>query len=130
MERREENMNSRKLLKQCLNCKNNIACWHLDESRPGGREASGLKIKPTSLIRFIWKYGRGSLKEFEYSCIRLCIEGINPATKPNDLSHIYTQRVMAVLEAHACSQDDWWCCPGDDPESNESFVYEERQREE
>lgn len=117
-------MNSRLLLKQCFNCKHNVPCRHLDENRPEGREASKLKTKPLSIIKFIWKYGRGSLKEFEYSCIRLCINGINPFLTKSELSHIYTMQVMAVLEAHACSKDDWWCCPGDDPESVESFVYE------
>lgn len=121
-------MNSRKLLKQCFNCKNNISCWHLDEIRDCGKEASKIRIKILPILKWIWGFRGRSLKQFEYSSIRTCMHVINPTMKHDDnLSDIYTRQVMAVLEAHACSQDDLWCCPGEDPESDESFVYEARE---
>ena len=120
-------MNSRSLLKQCFNCKHNIQCWHLDELRDDGREASKIKIKLLPIIKWMWRFRGRSLKQFEYSSIRTCIGVINPAMKQDkELSDVYTQQVMAVLEAHACSKDDWWCCPGDDPGANEKWIYEPR----
>jgi len=120
-------MNSRQLLKQCFTCKHNLKCWRLEEQSPDGIEARYKKIKFVSLVKWIWGMRGRSLKQFEYSGIRTCIDAINPSIAQNrGLSDAYTQQIMAVLEAHACSKDDWWCCPGDDPDAKEKWIYEVR----
>lgn len=118
-------MNSNILLKRCFNCRNNINCWHLNDYHPrAGKYANEVKLKPISVIKFLFKTHSCTLKEFEYFCVRSCIELISPTIKnDNEMSHAYTQRVMLVIEGIACCRDDWWDCPSYDSESNESFAY-------
>lgn len=120
-------MNSRALLKQCFTCKHNLTCWRLEEQSPEGIEARYKKIKFVYLVKWIWGMRGRSLKRFEYFSIRTCINAINPSIAQNQgLSDAYTQQVMAVLEAYAGSKDDRWCCPGEDPDANEEWIYEMR----
>lgn len=115
-------MNSRILFSQCLNCKHNRECWELNRDIPNGEDARNFKIGRKNIIKFILKWKFKNITEMEYYCIRTIIHNLNPAIS-EDVSHNYTMQTMCVLEAMANASNDFWCCPGDDGDNPQEFVY-------
>jgi len=116
------------ILTKCFNCTNRAPCWHITDDLPPGRDPKKIKMKKLSLIKFFTKRlfegSYDTLFLYEYVCIRSIIDGLNPALG-EELSHVYTQQCLGMIESMVNAQNNGWCCPGDDPDVGEEFKFSE-----
>lgn len=116
------------ILMKCFNCQNRVPCWHVKDDLPEGRNPRKFKMKKMSLIKFFVNRIRdgsyNTLFSYEYTCIRSIIDVLNPNLS-QELSHIYTQQCLGMIESMVNAQGNGWCCPGDDPDIGEDFKFVE-----
>jgi len=112
------------ILVKCFNCSNRSPCWHIKDDLPPGRDPKQFKLKKLSLLKFFVKRvldgSYGTIFSYEYIVIRSIIDMLNPDLS-KELSHIYTNQCIGMIESMVNAQNNGWSCPGDDPEAGEDF---------
>lgn len=111
---------------QCLTCKNSLDCWGLKEDIPLGISEHEHALTSEALEILINEVGKEqelSMGE-QFGIFSMMFLQEMRFDKKIVKRDVY--QLINMLAALANSANDGWVCPGEDPKSNESFIYEAR----
>jgi hypothetical protein len=108
---------------QCFTCKNNLACWGLNEDIPLGVNERDFSI-PTKALTFLISKNMDEECSIGDQFGMFCIAFLKTLRHDDTATRRDVYQLVSVLAALANTPNDGWECPGEDPENKERFVYE------
>jgi hypothetical protein len=112
---------------QCFTCKNNLECWGLKEDIPLGLNERTAALTPRAfdvISKEISKDESLSIGD-QYGILSMMFFQEMRFDKQIVKRDVF--QIIFMLAALSNSTNDDWVCPAEDPESDESFVYEARE---